>query len=376
MTSHPVPVWDQILNLNAFLWLPFGGAFTFTNAERGKGVGLGNQIFQKTSVKSNHFILRYWTGVVERPYLISLAVIGSLRLLGTLLSVLVLYKSQLLKKKVFYQLLFALACFDLIFIASYIVSIGYELFSVQAPYLVKFVTSILNYYGFTGSIYMTVAISVERYFGICRPLKTSRKKARVYFASVLLWTTLVGLPLFSEDSIILTGKGLVFDKVHAWAETEGYAQYDLWVHIVLNQFVLPMSLLFFFNLAVIRHVYVSSKALGNFLFPRRRETKTTKILIAIVILSMCHHTPRIVHHLLQYYMPFLHHEIIVPVYEIALMIIYSVSFLIYAVIGDTLRKEVVKLLKCQRRRRSIEVETVSVENHVTFTSFRRRRISS
>ena len=321
-------------------------------------------------------LLRYWTGVSERGYLISLAVIGSLRLLATLLSIVVLCRS-LLKKKVFYQLLFALACFDLVFIASYILSIGYELFRVEASYLVKFATSFLNYYGFTGTIYMTVAISVERYFGICRPLQTSRKKAKVYFASVLLWTTLVGLPLFSEDSITMTRNGLVCE-VHAWAKTEAYAQYDLWVHIVLNQFILPMSLLFFFNLAVIRHVCASSKALGHFLFPRRRNTKRTKILIAIVILSLCHHTPRLVHHLLQYYMPFLHHEIIVPVYEIALMVIYSVSFLIYAVIGDTLRSEVVKLLKCQTRRgRSpADVRTVSFENHVTFTSFKRRRFSS
>ena len=324
-----------------------------------------------------HLILtRYWTGVTDRPYLISLAIIGNLRLVATLLSIVVLYKS-LLKKKVFYQLLFALACFDLIFIASYMVSIGYELFRVQAPYLVRYAISFLNYYGFTGSIYMTVAISLERYIGICRPLQTSRKKARVYFAAVLLWTTLVGLPLFSEDSITVTRSGLVCGEVHSWAETEAYAQYDLWVHIVFNQFLLPMALLFFFNLAVIRHVYVSSKALGNFLFPQRRETKTTKILIAIVILSLFHHTPRIVHHLLQFYMPFLHHEIIVPVYEIALMVIYSVSFLIYSVMGDTLRNEVVKMLKCQtNRRRSLEEEIVSLEKRVNFTSFRRRRISA
>ena len=120
-----------------------------------------------------------------------------------------------------------------------------------------------------------------------------------------------------------------------------------------------MALVFFFNLAVIRHVYVSSKILGSVLFPARRDTKSTKILIWIVILSVCHQTPRIVHQLL-HHMPF-DHDVIVPIYEIALMVMYLVSFLIYSFIGDTLRGEVLKMLKCRKRKNS-EVETVSLEN--------------
>ena len=98
------------------------------------------------------------------------------------------------------------------------------------------------------------------------------------------------------------------------------------------------------------------------------DTKSTKILIWIVILSVCHQTPRIVHQLL-HHMPFINHDVIVPIYEIALMVMYLVSFLIYSFIGDTLRGEVMKMLKCQKRKNS-EVETVSLENWMVGSSLK------
>ena len=299
----------------------------------------------------------------KTPYLITLLIIGSFRLVVTLLSLLVLWRSPLWKR-VFYQLLFALSCSDLAFIGSYMVSIGCDLFGIRAPSIMKYVVSLLNYYGLTGSIYMTVAISVERYLGVCHPLKTLRKKTRTYLFTVLLWVTLVGLPLFSQDSISAMGE----EEPRSWAKTNAYEKYDLVLHIILIQFLIPMALVLFFNLAVIRHVYVSSKVLGSVLFPARRDTKSTKILIWIVILSVCHQTPRIVHQLL-HHMPFINHDVIVPIYEIALMVMYLVSFLIYSVIGDTLRGEVMKMLKCQKRKNS-EVETVSLENWMVGSSLK------
>ena len=73
-----------------------------------------------------------------------------------------------LRKKVFYRLLAALACFDLIFVLSYLILHVYcQLASKPTNHVLYNVFYPILNVGFSGSIYMTTAISIERYLGVC-----------------------------------------------------------------------------------------------------------------------------------------------------------------------------------------------------------------
>ena len=47
--------------------------------------------------------------------------------------------------------------------------------------------------GLAGSVYMTVAVSIERYLGICRPLLHSRK-AMAYVGPVAAFAVALNVP--------------------------------------------------------------------------------------------------------------------------------------------------------------------------------------
>ena len=106
----------------------------------------------------------FWTSGVA---LVAVAILG---FIGSNLILVVLCSSDF-KKKVFYKLLMALALFDLFFILSYSTLLGYRAFSCGSPddVIYKITYPILNM-ALTGSIYMTMAVSLERYLGICHPL--------------------------------------------------------------------------------------------------------------------------------------------------------------------------------------------------------------
>merc|ERR1712131_90129 len=59
---------------------------------------------------------------------------------------------------------------------------------------VLFILKPFKLIAFVGSIYATVAISVERYLGICHPTLECRNQSRMYIVPVFLISTAVNIP--------------------------------------------------------------------------------------------------------------------------------------------------------------------------------------
>lgn len=144
---------------------------------------------------------RFWTeGIVS----LVVAVFG---LLGNLVSIWVLSVEEL-RKFAFNRLLLALAMIDCMFIIPGMVIYTEKAFSWQADWYHRIFPVFL--YPFSeialcSSIYMTVAIAVERYIGLCRPFQRLSGRpcsAKAYVTPVVLIALILNIPKFLESETI------------------------------------------------------------------------------------------------------------------------------------------------------------------------------
>ena len=135
---------------------------------------------------------------------ILLSVIGCLGLLGNIVAVWYFSRPKR-RHQTFFVLMLVLAILDLLLIVSCFfvfslptISLRYKTSSVW-HYTVMFVLPIAQIC-FTGNTYLTVAISVERYLTICRPLyhRAHSWKAHFFYVPILCFAVVYNIPKFFE----------------------------------------------------------------------------------------------------------------------------------------------------------------------------------
>ena len=198
---------------------------------------------------------------------ILLIMTGVFGLIGNLINIFVLIKTDL-RKVVFYKLLASLACYDVVFILSYGFRIGYESVACQpAINLFDYVTDSLLQFSYAGSVYSTLAISIERFVGIVFPLlvryyrlKTAKKKvglilrgcfqysflrskrrARIYIASVFMLTLGVTFPLFIKYRFEWDADGKLVIELREWSSSTAWLTY---YQVILTSTTLNLAPLF------------------------------------------------------------------------------------------------------------------------------------
>ena len=163
------------------------GHFTLTTD--GKSTG-------KSTIKAAE-PCRFWAeGVIS-------TVVAIFGFMGNLISIWVL-SDQELRSSAFNRLLLALAIIDCMFIMPGTVIYTAKAFSWEADWYNRSFPVFL--YPFTeialcSSIYMTLAIAVERYFGLCRPFQrlSGSCSAKTYITPVVLIAMLLNIPKFLES---------------------------------------------------------------------------------------------------------------------------------------------------------------------------------
>ena len=292
----------------------------------------------------------FWTGGV------ALVITGALGIIGSCLILLVLGSSDL-KKKVFYKLLIALAVFDLLFILSYVSLLSYRVFSCngQDNMFSKLTYPLLNI-SLTGSIYMTMAISLERYLGICHPMAGPRRSS-FYIFPVLLVSVIFNFPRFLEKtfdhventsplniSMIVTEP---FTHPHLSDSSRYKTAYYMWAATIFLS-IIPLLSLFYLNGSIIWKIYKSSVRLENFSHNYNKDPKATNILLVTVGAFLACHTPRILYKLLFYFDYNNNFWLnLTPISQLALVFNSAVNFFIYCLIGDNFKLNFYQLVKCQ-----------------------------
>ena len=246
---------------------------------------------------------------------IALVLVGTVGLVGNLLTLLVLCRSDL-RKKTFFKLLIVLALFDLLFIISYGTILGYRALACHPDSFLngsiyKVTYPLLNI-GLTGSIYATIAVSLERFLGICHPSWSARKKSRFYILPLVVFSLAFNFPRFFERSFSNLSESVVTNltrneqlRHHTHSHhhvSESYKSgYYLWASVVFLS-IIPSVLLLVFNGSIIRTI-CSSSARVKEMSINNRDPKATKILFCIVSIFFICHTPRIIYKCI-YYMDF------------------------------------------------------------------------
>ena len=170
--------------------------------------------------------------------------------------------------------------------------------------------------GFTGSIYTTIAVSLERFLGICHPGLAVRKKSRFYIFPLVFFSLAFNFPRFFEASETVLSAN-VFANVtkqdqlrhHTHSHhhvSESYKTgYYLWASVVFLS-IIPNLLLLFLNGSIIKVICSNSARLHNVNGSlSSKDPKATKILFCIVGVFFVCHTPRIIYKCF-YYLDFEH----------------------------------------------------------------------
>ena len=245
---------------------------------------------------------------------VALVFVGTVGLVGNLLTLLVLWRSDL-RKKTFFKLLINLALFDLLFILSYGTILGYRALACNPDSYVngtiyKITYPLLNI-GLTGSIYATIAVSLERFLGICHPGWTARKKSRFYTFPLVIFSLAFNFPRFFERSYSNLTENVVMNltrneqlRHHTHSHhhvSEGYKNgYYLWASVVFLS-IIPSVLLLVFNALIMRTICSSSARVKEISRSfNNKDPKATKILFCIVAIFFICHTPRIIYKCVYY----------------------------------------------------------------------------
>ena len=283
---------------------------------------------------------------------VALVMVGCIGLLGNSLSLLVLCTKQF-RKNVFYNLLIILASFDSLFIISYGIKIGYQSMACREGYSYEvghIAYPFLNV-GLSGSIYSTVAISIERYLSVCHPgLKRPFRKTWIYFIVIVGITFSYNLPRFFERRFCVEN-GTLSSEVVPWANSETYMyRYHHWATLAIEN-IIPVAVLVLMNGSILNSIHHSANSkyvvkLGN----KKSYGLTTKILLSIVAIFMICHAPCIVYKILWYFgcMDCTETEdsnfrkkwfFITPIKKLFLMVNSSINCIVYCIVGEKFRKE-------------------------------------
>lgn len=225
-----------------------------------------------------------------------LVIVGIFGVIGNTLSLIVL-SQRLFRKNAFFNHLSVMACFDLFFILSYGIKIGYQSIACRENYNAELghITYLFLNLGLTGSIYSTVVISVERFLIICLPhLKLCDNRVSIYIFVILFVTITFNAPIFFEYHYSI-GNGTLVSEKFSWADSETYkTSYHLWACLLIGS-ILPLLALILLNGAILMKLNLSRKDQTSKMDKNYEGHKRmTRILFGIVGVFMVCHTPCVV----------------------------------------------------------------------------------
>jgi len=246
-----------------------------------------------------------------------------------------------MRKNVFYNLLIALTCFDSLFILSYggiqawqnLACGGWESFT----WTILFYP--IHHLFLMGSIYMTVAISLERYLGICHTHLQFSRGALLYILPVTLISSAYALPMFLWSKFSIVNGKLVFE----YQDVKYARTYHHFLASVILLSILPFVALLFLNGSIIVTIKRSMDP------PRTHDRRnSTNILFCVVIIFLILHLPRLISNFAHFDHWIASWSHLGRTESVALIMNSSVNFVIYTLVSRNFRTQFVQIFQCKK----------------------------
>eukprot|EP00094_Tigriopus_californicus_P008114 TCALIF_07810-PA protein Name:"Similar to FR FMRFamide receptor (Drosophila melanogaster)" AED:0.47 eAED:0.39 QI:0/0.5/0.4/0.8/1/1/5/0/292 len=214
--------------------------------------------------RMDHHYIQVWSEMQWWCEGILFTAFGIVGLIANLFSIGIL-ATQEMRKHSFNQLLIALAVFDILFI---IVSVPVYSFTLFELFVGNQVFSLLYVHflypmspvALCASIYMTLAITVERYLAVCKPLlyrnlshtMTSFKRAAMYVMPVALVSVCLNIPKFMETQANVGDNSTEIEMADMRLNPTYMLYYTISqiFHPMFTTGILPMALLIYMNTSI------------------------------------------------------------------------------------------------------------------------------
>ena len=304
----------------------------------------------------------------------------------------------------------ALACFDTTYIIMGGINYTFKAFdldtyayTISFPYIIYPVTSI----SLCGTIFMTVAISIERFLGICYPLHLppANRKAWYYVLPIFCLSILVNLPKFfegeityeEEDDSFMREIGMMAEgffnistadsayvpqvKLTELRLDSNYIKYYVTYCRIFFTVIIPFIALLTINLRIIADLNkLKSKPFGS---QRKlwKEVNMFMVLLSIVVIFICCSAPRTIIDIWEFYhleaivtcndlylrgdsyhlfLPERWIECLTHVSHFTTILNSSINFLVYCLVGHNFRKQLLVSLGLRQNSQAAVSELVSL----------------
>lgn len=321
--------------------------------------------------------------------------LGLFGLVSNLITIITITTSNM-KKHTFNQLLVALSVFDVLYIIFNVpVHANATLESVMFFFmkssffckLYVYMLYPLSAVSFCASIYMTLAVTVERYIAVCKPHQyrvitqtmSNSKRLLVYVVPVTVLSFSLNIPKFMEITITESNGTWIMVPSATRKDPEYIFWYTLsliW-HPTLTTGVMPFLALSYMNLRIFMGIRKTRKILsGQQSHTRTRESNLAVTLVSIVFMHILCNCLRVflgvlvvtlvevqVHciKLTEQYIPPLWVMCLESVAHLLVMFNFSSNFLVYATVSQQFKKTLMKLCGVKMNLRSL---TSNQETHV------------
>lgn len=197
----------------------------------------------------------------------------------------------------------------------------------------------------TGSVWTTVAVTVERYIAVCHPLKAKSmctyRRARIFNAIIMVMSILYNIPRFWEvehtevysDELNKTIYKVVASQLRV--NKLYYEVYHIWLYIFV-MYLIPFLILTVFNIYIWRTVRRAN--LERQVLSRKQEGEFSlaiMLLCVVIVFLMCNILALIVN-IIEYFDIFL--SALVRVSNLLITVNSSVNFVIYCIFGRKFKR--------------------------------------
>ncbi|XP_068219857.1 FMRFamide receptor-like isoform X1 [Palaemon carinicauda] len=312
-----------------------------------------------------------------------LTLIGLFGLAGNIISIVILYRLNM--RSSINCCLLGLTTFDLLVIITSALSFGLLEIGLYTNSISWYVNGLLEamptvfplgIIARTGSIYLTLILTVERYVAVCLPFRfrslVTYGRARILVMAAAVFSVLYNLPRFWEhyyEEHQRDGKKFFLIKPTALRQNYVYQQvYITWIYLIV-QYLIPFLSLLILNSQIYLEVRAANQNIERLSRPQRKEIKLALMLLAVVtVFFLCNILPCVLN-ILEIASIAIHK--LREISNLLVTINSSVNFVIYCTFSQRFRKDFLELFRYCCGRQGLEL--VSGSSPVSYEAARNGR---